>query len=582
MNIFEKLKRIFVLSKVMYKAEGKASVINFKRLFGQEYGSFAYKVIKTIITILFVVIGIVYSVCFGLMSVNVSQNLIQFSQLILIGIIIIILFFGVYNIGISMFYSESIPNYLAMPISSTELIISKILCFFMSMMLIGAMFIPAFIAGALNLGMSFTWVLLFSLMMLLSILPIASIALIITFFLLRYTALGNNEKLFKGVYGVFSTLVSVGIIFLIYSVMFAEEGYTITQNAMPQGVGEILLSFISPGYYLIPRAIQALQSGGFEALNYVAIFLLACVLYLFLAVLLMKNTYLDIVNEIIAGGSSKASKANTNSDINLHNAISTQSQFASFVKFDLQRLFRNPTLFQQYALAPVLMPVFVLIVTYFSMKKALKEESIELQSLMDIGNFLMQPEYFLFVSAMICAVAFGIALYTASLSYGYSAFSVEGKSFAALKAMPLDFNQYFSAKMLVSFLIGSCAPLLIFFIVLIVIRVSIYQILIFTASYIMGSITGISLAMFSDIMLPRFYAANEQELKNRPLNIILLVLFSGIVSTMLGIFAGILAAFAFSWAITIGILMLIEGIIAALSLLLLLIVGRRKLQTIEL
>ena len=253
MTVSEKLKRIFMLARVMSKSDSTTRVVSSNKLFGQPEGSFGYKVIKAIINVFFILVMVGYSAVFGFAYMGATSDIRSFSQLVILALIVIVLLFGIYNVGIGMFYSQNLPSYLTMPITSTELISARILGFLKNTLMIGLMLIPAYFVASLMYGNGILWSLALCVMVLLSVVPIAMIALLITFFLIRFTPLGNSENIFKGVYGVVSTVLSIAMVYVIYSVVYSDQGLSSAVNVIPEGALEYFLAFVTPGYFLIPE-----------------------------------------------------------------------------------------------------------------------------------------------------------------------------------------------------------------------------------------------------------------------------------------------------------------------------------------
>ena len=584
MTVSEKLKRIFMLARVMSKSDSTTRVVSSNKLFGQPEGSFGYKVIKAITTAFFILVMVSYSAVFGFAYMGATSDIRSFSQLVILALIVIVLLFGIYNVGIGMFYSQNLPSYLTMPITSTELISARILGFLKNTLMIGLMLIPAYFVASLMYGNGILWSLALCVMVLLSVVPIAMIALLITFFLIRFTPLGNSENIFKGVYGVVSTVLSIAMVYVIYSVVYSDQGLSSAVNVIPEGALEYFLAFVTPGYFLIPQISELATSNLGLALVYSLIFLVLCAIYLAIAVLVMRKSYLGIVNTVIAGGKLDDKKAEKikeeSSHFNLDDELKDRSQLASFISLDFNRFRRNPTLFQQFALAPILMPIFIMFVFYFSSKKLFNEE-LGISDYTQMGQALLTPEVILFASAMIVCFTFVIAFYVGSLGFSYSAFSIEGKSFSSFKSMPINFSTYFTAKIITCLILAVPVPLIMFVAGALYIGLSPIHLISFIVSFLLGSLGGVSIAMLFDVLMPKLDANNEQELRNRPLNFIIMMVLAGVMTFALMALGLILATNELPVYLILAIVLGVEAVLALISFVLLITLGKSKLLSIE-
>ena len=124
-------------------------------------------------------------------------------------------------------------------------------------------------------------------------------------------------------------------------------------------------------------------------------------------------------------------------------------------------------------------------------------------------------------------------------------------------------------------------PLIMFVAGALYIGLSPIHLISFIVSFLLGSLGGVSIAMLFDVLMPKLDANNEQELRNRPLNFIIMMVLAGVMTFALMALGLILATNELPVYLILAIVLGVEAVLALISFVLLITLGKSKLLSIE-
>ncbi|MDO5044146.1 MAG: hypothetical protein Q4E22_02460 [Coriobacteriia bacterium] len=590
MNAMQKAQRIWWLARVMMKSD--SSIYNSRnknsRILGMNPGSAGYKFLKIIVGLFLGLTIIFYSAMFGsFIAVSSQGNLISFTQEIVYGVTILMIIMGVYLSGNGMFFGKNLEAYLTLPITNSEFVIAKLVSFFGNMLLLLLIISPAFIVGMIMMGASFAAVILTVFNFLLLMFPLVVVSIILTYLLLLFTPLGKNKDTFLRYSGIIIVILIVVAMIGLYDSIYSPEmmggtDFTFNLAAVESSNVDITwktiaFGIISPASLLLPLIAQASVFAMPEALLLTGAALLITALYLGVLMVLVRKIYISTIMRLAENSSSVATVVLN--DENMQELLVERGQIASIMDLDRKRLLRNPVLFQQYALSPLVLPILIVIIVYFNVRGIGSDAGFDLSSTSSVLN-----ESLLELGVgLIVTVAYSLGIYTAALGgYSYSAISIEGRDFALSKTFPIELDKYFSAKILMAFLLNAVLPCIIFLIALLVFGISPQIIALGYLGLIPGLITGIALGLVSDILNPFLNWDDPIQLKNRGTIVIILLLLTGVI-TFISIMVSItMGAIGLSNTVQLILSVSYVAVITLTSIIVLRTIGAKKLETIQL
>lgn len=578
-------RKFFSLVKVMLKNNQTNAYLTGgrKKILGLDPDSKTYRVLKAVLYSLLFILVTIYSVVIGLtVGLAISEYHVFVTGLMKLSIMLILLM-GLYTSATTLFFARDLPCYLTFPIKPSTLVGAKFLTYCISMFSLIIFFVPAVLAVGIVGGTPLPKVLGAALLVIISVVPTLCVVVLITFALLRFTPLGKSKDRFQAAYGIITLIVTMALLYLYFSSGVAynlgnlQAGVEVTAatSIFNGPVVTALVAILSPGILLTEKFLTS--TGAASAGWWFATFAIAA-LYIVVLLLVARKNYLPAALEIqsAAGGGGKLLSASEVTE-----KIKRTSALKSFLATDWKRTSRSPMMFQQYILAPVLVPLIVGVSFFFSLKYATKESGVEFD-FFTAGQYLANPEFASYGLSLGLPVAMGTGLFFGVFSgYAMSAISLEGTDFLHLKTFPVNYRIYLLSKLLLSLCIGAFPPMVVLFIFMLVVKVPVGLALLYLVYFLLGNIISQGLLIFFDVVSPKLDWENETQLKNRVLRMYVAMMVPSVLAVLIIAPAAIMT-FAFSATVLpIVVSTLIGLFLLVLVGILLFVAGPIRLQKIE-
>lgn len=592
--------RFVKLCRVMTKSDDSKSFMTggSKKFFGLTPEHPVYKVGKGILIALIYLLVFAYSAMFGV-GLGVSgqvayPDIIFLLTLALAGLVLAV---GVYYAAVTLFYSQDIPTYLALPIKQRTFVFAKFSVYFASMAGLCVLAVPALITAGVFSGVSWAEILLASFGTLLTVIPPTCVVILLTSLLLVYTPLGKNRDTFLRVYGIVMMILFVGIAAYFYTSDFYTslvlgDGPSSMRGA--HEIGSLIMQFIesnpilfgfvalvSPYSFILPK----IAAGGADAPLFIALMFGVLVVYVGVIAVFAQLTYLKAALKIqsCAGAGGKALKIK---DISKH---TTQTgTFKALMTLDVKRVVRSPMMLQQYLIGPAFSPLMIAIFIFFvvqGLARSAGDMPAELAPFLaevgghitffNIGRLLAYEPIQGFALVLGLPILIGCGLFNGSMAaYGMSAISLEGTDFFHLRTFPVNYRTYLKAKLCTAVLLSEVIAGVLYLVLFAVTAVPLHLVAIYTVALLFGTTVSIMISIAADAISPKLDWDNEMQLKNRVLRIYFLMLVYSIFAALMivppliivfllgahGFFAGLWTAFVCLLLFVVAVVML--GIVA--------------------
>ncbi|MFC4024557.1 hypothetical protein ACFOUV_12190 [Oceanobacillus longus] len=407
----------------------------------------------------------------------------------------------------AFYFAEDIQSYISLPFHPYQLLIGKAASPFLYLYVTTTfVYLPIFFSyGSASGGSLLYYVYGIILFQLIPIIPF-TIASVLLMFMMRFVNVAKNKDRSKIIAGISSFLFIILInIFIRLNTDSNQMMNELTGFIQKQdGLLEIMTSYYPPAY-LSARILS--EAHTWLGLLFFALFLVLTTFSVLLFAWLGQLIYLKGVLGLSTGSKRKLSEEKINKKVR------SRSVCAAYIIKELRIIFRTPTFLMQCIIQSLFGPIFIVVILMFDFGTGLSVEVLDVltEKQMLLGLFLAA---FLLISTNVTA---------------FTSFSREGKTWHTNLFLPLDPKQIAFSKIAASWIIN----LLVLFLFLIgtlfvsipIEIVLIWLVLILTASWFTSS-----LGTYLDLMQPKLYWTDEQELfKGRFIGLIGFLMEAGIV-----------------------------------------------------
>ncbi|KGX92771.1 hypothetical protein N781_14570 [Pontibacillus halophilus JSM 076056 = DSM 19796] len=349
----------------------------------------------------------------------------------LFGAAFAVLFFTIFSILSSFYFSEDIESYLPMPFQPYQIIIGKSLSpllkgYLYSTLLLG----PVFFFYGSQAGGGLLYVLTSVLVLAtFPIIPFILIALLMMV-VMRYANIAKNKDRTKTIAGFIGILFAIGINILVRLNQSSEEvGQDLAQWL--SGQNDLLwnITKVLPNTYVATQMLTA-DNLGWSIVSTLA-FLLITAVAVALYISVGQRLYFKGVRGIQSGSKGKQMKELTSDH------MKGSTPFWSLIRRDIKTIFRTPAFFIQCVVNNMTLPLLLVVILFMDGNLQLIRTNLQT---MDQGHVLL--------------LALGATIVTiGSNPTATSSISREGANWFAFLYMPITTKTVFYSKAFVAFLI---------------------------------------------------------------------------------------------------------------------------------
>ncbi|MFA5219917.1 MAG: hypothetical protein WC424_02355 [Bacilli bacterium] len=430
-----------------------------------------------------------------------------------------------------LFKARDYDMLMSMPINQRDVVFSKVLSLlFTDYLFFSIFFIPGVIVYGIYSGFT-VWLVVYGLISLIvtPLLPI-SIFSFLSYFVTSFTRNWKHKNIFK---------IVIMLIFLVGFMMLSMSSQSMEEN--PGQFAESMFNTAKTLYYPGYVNYKALMGDIPSTLLYIGINGGFFLIFVFLLGITYKKT------------NSRTEKSFKKEEFVLDDNLASDGEIKTLFKKEFKRYISSPMYVINSGVGAVLLPI-ILVFTYLQFSKA------------GAGT----DNSLLFV--MLSAMGYFIITITSTTS---CTISLEGKQFWIIKSAPVKTTNVFIAKSLVN--IVSALPFLFIAIIIgiFLIKFSIIEIIIFTAVVSLGLLMITTLGLFINLLLPKMDWDQEIKVVKQSASVVVLMLMSFVLDILL--FGLSFLIFTLS-SISIAILSFIalSTIINVVIIILLGTVGRNK------
>ena len=355
----------------------------------------------------------------------------------------VILFFGVFSVLNTFYFSNDIEQILPLPFKSSEVIFGKFITILIEMYMYALMIvIPLIGYGILSKAGIMFYIYSILVFLLVPIVPMA-IAVLISMLLMRFTNLSKHKDAFTMISGVLMLVVI--IVFNIYNQNTAGGSYSAEtiESLMQQG-NNSLMDVMGNLFFTSTLSAKALlYSSELKGLQYLAIVLVISLCVFAVLYIVGGNIYYKSIMGISETYSKRENVFETNK---INKEVKSSSPVKAFIIKDLKMMFRTPQFFINCIAMMIYMPAIfgVMLFSGSNMEK--------------ITQLITDSSYY----GYILSIIFGFSiLFVCGGGSALTAVSREGKDFIVSKYIPVPIKEQIKAKVILSIAINELAALVI-------------------------------------------------------------------------------------------------------------------------
>ena len=475
----------------------------------------------------------------------------------------VVLFFGMFYIIGSFYFSNDLETLVPLPLKPYEVIGSKFAVVMVNEYITALpILIPPILIYGIGMGQGpIYWLKSLLLILAAPVIPL-TLGAVFIMLLMRVVNLKRNKDLLAIIGGFVGVLLALGINFF-FQRMPKTGGEDYIKNLLESKSG--LIEEIGRRFPPSLWATNGLAENGLSGLLYFILFI-GVSLLLFAFLLWLGN--LVFYKALLAGQEvSRKRKISTARETDqMYRRVS--SPVMAIIKREWKLLLRTPV-YVINGLTGALIGPFMLLVLMFTQNDA---EDITLV------NAIYNPEFAIFVALG----GLGVMLFTSGMNLVAStSISREGKTLWILKMIPVSSRQQVMAKFLQGYMVSILGILTTSIVLGFFIKLSLVRLLVIILLALLGSVPLVALNLLLDVFHPKLSWNSEQEAMKQNLNGGLGMLLSVFIMLLLAAAAVILIMVqAAEWMVFAGI-GLASLVLGLLSMLLLFVVAEKKYREYE-
>ncbi len=465
---------------------------------------------------------------------------------------VFILFFGLFYIMGTFYFSKDIESLVPLPLKPYEVVGGKFIVIMINEYLTSMpILIPPIIIYGIGMGEGILyWIKAALIMLTVPVIPLAAAAVVIVI-LMRFVNFRRHKDMFAIIGGLLSLALGIGIS-MVSQYMPENGNQEFIQNMLASQTGliEAIGRRFPPGVW----ATMGLANHDIRGLGYLLLYLLTSVLLLiFLLWLANKMFYKTLLAGQESGGNKKEMTAGQRDK----QISKTSGSVTTLMKREWKLLFRTPIYLLNGLTGSIIGPIILFLMLMTSKGS---DEAAQL------FEYINNPD----ISHYVLLGALGVMLFTAGMNIVAStALSREGQTFWITKTIPVPAKQQVTAKLIISCLISAMGILTTSLIMLVFFNVPLTGLIGVTIVGLIGAIPMVSLSLLIDVYHPKLVWSNEQEAMKQNMNGFFGMLSSMLIIVIFGIATFILMMIKLPmWFvfIALGVLSLIMGVLSVYAL----------------
>lgn len=425
-------------------------------------------------------------------------------------LLFIMLFTGVYAAVNLLYFARDNRYYLTLPVSTTAVMWAKLAGYVLSASA-GSLLVLPFGLGALwaQSATPDIWVrfiLAFAICAVTANLAIVAL----TMALMRFSRFARDKDRFSRLFGVVVMVAALCLGVGLQFVAQSEGPATMLAGAsaaLATGPAAGVLGIVCPPTLL---AGQALSADPVEALIGFAGSLVGAALWFALVSALASRWYLEGMRSFTGAGGPRSVRVFKESE--LAGLVASRPALAAALDRDWKTMVRTPVFFNQFALSPLLMPVYFIAIIAVIGFINLSREGVDLEAVFSIVTSV--SAMLTFGSFPLIVAAFGLLVFRVFMGMGGFATTLsvsrDGEDFFFLRALPVRWRVYLASKLMTS-IHGDVLMFVLVAAALLAVRVplvsTVYLLVLFAAA-------SLSLSLFSlaqGAFFPRLHWENEAQ-----------------------------------------------------------------------
>lgn len=465
---------------------------------------------------------------------------------------VIILFFGLFYIMGTFYFSKDLEFLVPLPLKPYEIIGGKFIVIMINEYLTSMpVLIPPVIIYGIGMGEgALYWIKAVLILLTAPVIPLALAAVVIVI-MMRFVNFRRHKDLFAIIGGLLSLAFGVGISMV--SQYIPEDGnqeFIRNMLASQTGMIDAIGRRFPPGVW----ATMGLANHDLTGFGYLLLYLAAAAL-LFVFLLWLANKM--FFKTLLAGQESGGNKKELTAGQRDRKITKTSGFVSTLMKREWKLLFRTP-IYMLNGLAGTIMGPIILFVMLMTRKGS--EESAQL------FEYLNNPD----ISGYVLLGTLGLMLFTAGMNtVASTALSREGQTFWITKSIPVPAKQQVTAKLIISFLVSALGVFTTSLIMLVSFNVSLLGLIGITIVGLLGAIPMAAISLLIDVYHPKLVWSNEQEAMKQNMNglfgmltsMLIMIVFA--VATIAMMVVRLPMWFVFT---ALGILSLILGVLSVFAL----------------
>lgn len=465
---------------------------------------------------------------------------------------VIILFFGLFYIMGTFYFSKDIESLVPLPLKPYEVVGGKFIVVLINEYLTSMpILLPAIIIYGVGMGQGILyWIKAILVMLTVPVIPLA-IAAVVIVVVMRFVNFRRHKDMFAIIGGLLSLALGIGISMV--SQYIPENGnQDFIQNMLSSQSG--LIDMIGRRFPPSIWATMSLGNHDLMGLGYLLLFLVtSALLFLFLLWLANRMFY----KTLLAGQESSKNKRELTAG-QRDKQINKMSGFVNTImKREWKLLFRTPIYLLNGLTGSIVGPIILLLML---MTKGGNEETSQL------FEYIKNPE----VSQYVLLGGLALMLFTAGVNVVAStSLSREGQTFWITKTIPVPAKQQVTAKLIISYLISAVGVLITAIILLVFLNAPLIGVVGVSVVGLIGTLPMASLSLLIDVYHPKLVWSSEQEAMKQNMNGLFGMLLSMVIMVILGVatFALMMMGLPMWFVFTaLGVLSLILGVLSVFTL----------------
>lgn len=416
-----------------------------------------------------------------------------------------IFFFGIFFIMTVFYFSMDIENLLPLPLKPSEIVGAKFTTVLVYEYLTELLFLlPVVIAyGIKSSGGILFYLYSFVIFLILPVIPLI-VAGLIVMVIMRFSNIAKNKDRFKVIGGVIAMFVGVGV-----NLGIQKMANNTNQEELVRLFSERNNSLVNLSSKIFPSSKLAvnslINSNNLKGIINLMLFVVISAALVFIFILLGEMLYFKGV----MGISETVSKRKKLSSSELDKRTTKKSPLKANISKELKLLFRTPAYFLNCILMNFLWPVLLIV--------PLIMQGQNINELKKLGIYFQTDSKY---AAIILAVGFGsVAFVALSNNIATTAISREGKKLFVLKYIPVKIKTQLMAKVLSGVIMGCVSLIMMLLPVIILIRPSIYLLIMIVVLGLLGIVFVNFVGIFIDLNSPKLNWDNEQKAVKQNMNV---------------------------------------------------------------